>query len=104
MFHRPLLMINDPDLIRIILVKEFNKFTDRGLYHNEKVDPLTGNLFFLGGERWRYLRAKLSPTFTSGKLKQMFPLMKEVGDELIKVTNEMMKKDNEIDLKALVAR
>ena len=104
MFHKPVLMINDAESIRIILVKEFNKFADRGIYHNAKIDPLTDHLFLQGGERWRYLRTKLSPTFTSGKLKLIYPLMKEIGDELIKVTNEMTEIDNEIDVKSLASR
>ena len=59
MFNKPFLMINEPELIRQILIKDFNKFPDRGMYINEKIDPLTGHLFLLGGEKWRYLRAKL---------------------------------------------
>lgn len=104
MFHKPILMINDPELIRMIMIKEFNKFPDRGLYFNEKVDPLSAHLFFLPGERWRHLRAKLSPTFTSGKLKQMFPLLKEVGDKLIETTDKLLKENNIVDTKDLVSR
>ena len=77
MLLKPALIITDPELIRMILIKDFNKFADRGLYNNEKVDPLSGNLFQIGGERWKILRAKMSPTFTSGKLKQMFLLIME---------------------------
>lgn len=104
MFHQPILMINDPEVIKLILIKEFNKFRDRGLYFNEEVDPLSGHLFFLPGERWRQLRAKLSPTFTSGKLKQMFPLLSEIVDELIKVCDRTIEKDPVVDIKDLIGR
>lgn len=103
-FHQPTLMINDPELIRVILVKEFNKFRDRGLYHNEKVDPLSANLFLLPGEKWTMLRAKLSPTFTAGKLKKIFPLVQETGDELAKACNRSLKEGSVVEVKDLMSR
>ena len=104
MFHQPILMVNDPELIRIVLIKEFNRFRDRGLYYNEEVDPLSGHLFLLPGEKWRRLRAKLSPTFTSGKLKQMFPLLMEIGDELIKICDNSLKEGDVIEIKNIIGR
>lgn len=104
MLHKATIMINDPELIRLVLIKEFNKFPDRGLYFNEKIDPLSGHLFLLPGERWRILRAKLSPTFTSGKLKQMFPLLREIGEKLLETADKMVKQSDVIDVKDLLSR
>lgn len=39
---------------------------DRKFDVNELKDPLTGNLLFLSGHKWR--NVKLSPKFTTGKL------------------------------------
>lgn len=66
---RPMLMIRDPKIIQSILIKDFTYFTDRGVHCNEDYDPLSINLVGLPGQKWRNLRGKLSPTFTSGKLK-----------------------------------
>nr|AVL92860.1 CYP450 [Locusta migratoria] len=84
-FTKPAVVVRDPGLIRKMLVKDFEHFHDRGLYINEQVDPLTGHLFLLPGERWRLLRNKLSPTFTSGNMKMMFPTMAQCGRELLSV-------------------
>lgn len=34
MFSQPILILMDPDLIKNILIKDFSKFPDRGLYFN----------------------------------------------------------------------
>lgn len=80
LFHRPALLIRDPELVKRILIRDFNKFCNR--YSNSDVvgDPLgSQNLFFLKNPAWKEIRFKLTPFFTSGKLKQMFSLVAEVS-------------------------
>ena len=103
-FHNPILVINDPELIRLILIKDFQHFADRGIHSNLKVDPMSFNLFRLPGERWKHLRTKLTPIFTSGKLKQLYPLLLEVSDELVDICNKSLENDDIMDVKDLVER
>lgn len=44
MMFRPALLVNDPELIKTIVVKDFASFQDRGFYVNEKDDPLSGKI------------------------------------------------------------
>lgn len=75
---RPALLIKDPDLIKRVLVTDFIKFYPRGLnLHKDGVEPMLRNLFFADGDLWRLLRQRMTPAFTSGKLKAMFPLITE---------------------------
>lgn len=69
---RPILVVNDLELVRNILIKDFAHFTDHGVDIDEAHDPLSGQLFSLRGEKWQRLRAAISPVFTSGKLKASF--------------------------------
>ncbi|XP_052891061.1 cytochrome P450 6a22-like [Anopheles moucheti] len=98
---KPILIVTDLDMVKRILVKDFNSFHDRGLYVNERDDPLSGHLFALDGERWRYLRNKLSPTFTSGKIKQMFATIREIGDEFLASVTRYVDREEAIDVKLL---
>uniref|UniRef100_A0A1B0GA00 Cytochrome P450 n=1 Tax=Glossina morsitans morsitans TaxID=37546 RepID=A0A1B0GA00_GLOMM len=79
-FHRPALLLRDPELIKRILSKDFPKFSNRFLNTDYYGDPLASrNLFFLKNPHWKEVRSKLTPFFTSWKMKQMFPLVEEVG-------------------------
>ncbi|XP_068081149.1 cytochrome P450 9e2 [Anabrus simplex] len=82
-FREPLVMVKDPELIKRIAVKDFEFFTDHQQQFTEKADSLFAkNLFSLRGEKWRDMRATLSPAFTSSKMKNMFHLMNQCGQQL----------------------
>lgn len=101
---RPALLIRDPEIIRSILIKDFPSFYHRGLYSDEKIDPLTGSLLLLNGERWRNLRSKLSPAFTSGKLKGMFSTLIDCGDSLQKHVAHLADTQQLIEVRDVSAR
>ncbi|XP_076627123.1 cytochrome P450 6k1 [Colletes latitarsis] len=81
--HKPFLLLRSPELIKQILVKDFQYFSDRYFtaksFHNE-----IGNssLFAIKNPQWKYLRTKLTPVFTSGKMKNLFPLITEVAESM----------------------
>ncbi|XP_034476699.1 probable cytochrome P450 6a21 [Drosophila innubila] len=103
-FLRPAVFILEPFLVKHILIKEFNKFTDRGFFNNPEDDPLSGQLFLLDGHRWKSMRNKLSSTFTSGKMKFMFPTVVKVSDEFVDVFGDMAKKSSVVEVRELLAR
>ncbi|XP_036148779.1 probable cytochrome P450 6a20 [Monomorium pharaonis] len=103
-FFKPILVIADLDLIRTVLTKEFTSFHDRGMYTNENIDPLSANLFFLPGKKWRKLRAKITPTFTTGRIKQMFPILKKCSGKLLKNLESKAQMGESIEIKNILAR
>ncbi|KAG8228709.1 hypothetical protein J437_LFUL009390 [Ladona fulva] len=92
---RPCLLVKDPELIRRILIKDFHAFIDRGFEMDEDLDPLNAKaLSSLKGQRWKNMRARLSPTFTSGRMKAMLPMMQACSDELLKCLEEDIRKNS----------
>ncbi|KAH1028059.1 hypothetical protein HUJ05_001463 [Dendroctonus ponderosae] len=81
-FLQPVYFPLDTDIIKHIMQQDANYFASHATYNNPD-DVLSKHLFALEGERWKDLRAKLTPAFTSGKLKMMFETLtnKTVGLE-----------------------
>lgn len=103
-FSQPVHVLCDLDVIKDVLVKDFNKFQDRGFYHNEKDDPLSGHLVALSGERWKKVRTQMTPTFTSGKMKFMYPTIVEVTNRFKDYLQNSIKINDEIEMKDILAR
>jgi len=101
---KPGFIFRDPDIIKNVLVKDFSSFHDRGFFMDEELEPLTGHLFLLRGNRWRNLRIKLSPTFTSGKMKMMFQTLVECGHELGSILEKSANNEEIIEIKDILAR
>ncbi|KAJ8364014.1 hypothetical protein SKAU_G00128450 [Synaphobranchus kaupii] len=72
----------DPGMIKTILIKEcYSLFTNR---RNFRLNgPLYDAITVVEDEEWKRIRSVLSPSFTSGRLKEMFAIMKQHSDNLI---------------------
>lgn len=99
----PSIIVTDLEAIKQITVKDFNNFTDRGIYVNEENEPITGNMFSIGGEKWRFLRNKLSPAFTSGKMKMMYHTISDKGENFVKAM-EKASKAGSVNMKNMASR
>ncbi|XP_049792580.1 cytochrome P450 6k1-like [Schistocerca nitens] len=79
---RPALLVRDPEMVKLVLIKDFTHFPSRYQVSDARTTPMALNLFHVGSRTWRPLRTKLSPTFTSGRIKAMFPLLAECAAQL----------------------
>ncbi|KPJ17458.1 Cytochrome P450 6B1 [Papilio machaon] len=98
----PSVLLRDLDIIKHVLIKDFESFADRGVEFS--LDGLGANIFHADGDRWRSLRNRFTPLFTSGKLKTMLPLMSQVGDKFIKCIDEVSQTQPEQSIHTLVQK
>lgn len=78
----PAIVALDLEFIRTILTHDFDYFQSHGFYYNERDDPLSANVITIEGTKWKSLRNRLSSTFSSKKMRYMFPTFLEVAQRL----------------------
>ena len=111
MFGKPVLMVNDVELVKHIKVKDFPHFVDsqtedvvNAIRRGGDLDSLFNqNITTAKGDEWKDVRSSLSPIFTSGKMKHMLKFVVDVSNRLF---TEMEKQvdQGEFELKELTGR
>jgi cytochrome P450 family 6 len=61
-------------------------------------------LVALEGQEWRERRVKLSPIFTSGKMKMMFEIVNSLGDKLSEVISKNVEKEASLEMREYAGR
>lgn len=71
---------------------------------DERDDPISAHLFSVDFARWKVLRAKLTPTFTSGRMKFMFQTIVDVADNFQKCLGGMVEGNENFEMKDVLSR
>ncbi|KAJ9594226.1 hypothetical protein L9F63_014386 [Diploptera punctata] len=99
-FDQPAMLVRDLDLIKNVLVKDSHNFPDHLIAMDEDLDPLgSKNLIAMKGPKWKHMRMNLTPTFTSGKMKNMFSLVEECGQQFDKYLETSVAQSSTLDVK-----
>ncbi|KAF2880402.1 hypothetical protein ILUMI_25769 [Ignelater luminosus] len=102
--NQPCLVVKDPTIIKTILMKDFQSFQDRPIFSDEACDPIfTTSLGIIKSPHWKPLRSKLSPIFTSGKMKLMFVLINKCAVNLKQYINTILGDDG-LDIKDVAGK
>ncbi|XP_063696951.1 probable cytochrome P450 6d4 [Culicoides brevitarsis] len=104
MLTNPGVLVRDLELVKKVLVTDFDHFYDRGMYNNKKREPIASFLAAERGEDWKTLRQKLSPLFSSGKLRLMFPTILQQVKRLEEHLKPMAERNEIVGMKDILIR
>ncbi|EDO36004.1 predicted protein, partial [Nematostella vectensis] len=100
---RASILVADPEMAQQILVKEFDKFVNRGVSEgllplSSHIPPTDKNLISLQDDDWRRLRHFVTPTFSAVKIKQVVPLISESCRILVEQLGQACKDGKSVDV------
>ena len=82
MGRSPMITVADPEMLKHILVKDFEKLRNRPDFMRTN-PPIESNLFAARDEQWKKVRSLLTPTFSSLKLRQILPIIEDAANVLV---------------------
>ncbi|XP_059904768.1 cytochrome P450 3A30-like isoform X1 [Gadus macrocephalus] len=98
--RQPVMGVMDTAMIKTILVKEcYSTFTNRRDFGLN--GPMQDAVSVLEDEAWKRVRSALSPSFTSGRLKEMYPIMLKYSNNVVENLRKKVAADEVIDVQEI---
>lgn len=80
----PVLIIRHPELVNQILVTDFNHFMNHwNHFSGEPKGLLSNTLFAMNDQKWKDMRATLTPAYTGSKLRATFELLRITAEDFV---------------------
>ena len=58
----------------------------------------------LNGQDWKDRRVKLTPIFTSGKMKTMFELIDALSNKMVRIIEDQLQNTNDLEMRSWLQR
>uniref|UniRef100_A0AC34QE93 Cytochrome P450 n=1 Tax=Panagrolaimus sp. JU765 TaxID=591449 RepID=A0AC34QE93_9BILA len=105
MLGTPALITNDLDFIQEVVIKHFDAFPDRLDVASNTKDDIRGNfLTRKKGDDWRRIRHRITPAFTSAKMKRLINVMNLCSKELVENLETFSKTGKDVPLKDMLSK
>ncbi|XP_013394381.1 cytochrome P450 3A41 [Lingula anatina] len=91
------IIISDTDMVKEVMVKQANIFTDRNVDEATTISPIDRSVFVVKGEYWKQMRSTMTPTFSSGKLRHMEKMINKCAETLVSNLTKKAKAGESFD-------
>ena len=96
------LSVADVESLKDILIRSFHKFSHQNF---ESYEPLESEMLTsVNGAQWKLDRSIMSPTFSSGKMKAMFHLMRDSYKSLDNELEKIAARGEDTDMKKVFTK
>jgi len=96
----PMITVADPEMLRHILVRDFDKFPNRPDFTRSN-PPLDVGLFSAQDDTWRRIRSILTPMFSLSKLKEVVPIIEDATDPLMDKLMKSTESERSVDVSTI---
>lgn len=103
-FSQPAIIIRSTELIRKIFTQDFEYFQSNDIDIGDHDDVSSRNPFLQSGSKWKKTRAQITPSFTSGKLKNMVPLTSKASCNMVDYIKTNMDKCDGFETRSLFTK
>ena len=107
MMGQPTLVINDEELAKRVLIKDFDHFTDLrpfGYDADTKDSRIVKSMLNnLKGDKWKKVRSIMTPVFASGRLKLMAPHIIKCAEQLEDYMAKFVDNGEEVEARDLAS-
>ncbi|KAK2712312.1 cytochrome P450 3A9-like [Artemia franciscana] len=100
----PHIMLSDLDLVKEVLVSDFNSYRNRNNQLSTQYPEFSMALQGLKDEEWKQVRSILTPVFTLSKMKHLSKFMADCTERLREVLENSREKNESINIHELFAR
>lgn len=96
----PSLFVLSSDAVKQICIKNFDNFVNHSTFSDGASDELLiSSVFFMKDQKWRDMRATLSPAFTGSKMRLMFSLVRDCADNFVSYCNEKCEESGRMEFR-----
>lgn len=98
---KPLVLVKDPEFIKILQVKEYENFSKRDLYIDGGMipgDTFNTSIIFGDGQKWKTFRNLLTPAFNTSKMKQIVNVWNATVDRFFEHFDKIPNKENGVEV------